>query len=342
MKKIGLIFCFLFLNVNAENFFWFSKNGSEELSLVSKEYVRNAQNNHWDLNTSIYYEKNTLFDDIKKCSEVKLLFRNPKSANIDQFYWIKKGKNKAVVIVPPYGSDFTAIKHLLAVFEDYDIFLYVYKKTPGSTLKKAYSFLTALSSKTFGDKVSEFCFLLSTGGFTYCFEKNLLEQYEEVIGFGQCYGSWILLHAQQQLVQAGQKGFDKFILDSCPVGTYELQNKFIKDPISIVSKGKKEGPFLLSYCTDSFLCRPFLKYVAQKICDDICIKTLLETITVPTLFIHGESDFLVTTNELKLMCGAVNCEKSYALITPYRHLVHSLKAKEVYCQTVNDFIEGRA
>lgn len=343
MKKISLILL-ISLNLNADNFFWFNQNGSGQLSLVSKEYVRNAQNEHACLNGSLPYQKNCTLDTIKAFCDMDCLFRDSEmeESETDRIYAFKRGFNKAVVIVPPYGSHFKDVKHLLAIFEGYDVFLFHYKDVPAQWYKEVYLFLNAFNKNVFSEKVEELLYLLmgsAVDGYLDFLEVRPLDKYDEVIGFGQCYGSWVLLHAQQWMMQQGYKGFDKLILDSCPFGTDALIDKFVHDPVSIASKGKKEGPYALSLITSSCVVKPGLKYISNKFCNKIAIQDVLKEINVPTLFIHGEGDFLVTTDEVKQMCSAVNHTESYVLITPYRHLVHSLKAKELYCQVVNDFIK---
>lgn len=338
-------FLLISLNLNADNFFWFNQNCSGQLSLVSKEYVCNAQNEHACLNGAFPYQKSCTLNTIRALCDMDCLFRNfeMEESETDRIYAFRRGFKKAVVIVPPYGSYFQNVKHLLAIFEGYDVFLFHYKDMPIQWYKKVYLFLNALNKDVFSKTVEELLYLLLESDSYAALNtshKSPLDSYDEVIGCGQCYGAWVLLHAQQCMTQQGYKGFDKLILDSCPFGTDALIDKFVNDPVSITSKGKTESPRVLSCVTSSCVVKPGLRYVSKKFCNKIVIRDVLKEITVPTLFIHGEGDFLVTTDELKQMCNAVNHSESYALITPYRHLVHSLKAKELYCQAVNNFIKG--
>ncbi len=334
MKKLSLLL--LVMTSIAANqgfdsrFQW--KTDSNPFQVVRKSARGEALLKHSWLNDSPYYNVFETKKAALACDNFKRVVFCVEQGSVAIGHFLKRNSDKVVVIVPPYGADIRHVVRFAGIFKEYDLLVLEYRTASRKGLfPQLYSFLTALSPDTLERGSKQVQLALS-----FLHGKN----YSEVIGCVQCYGSWLALLAQEECESKGDRGFDKLIVDSCPAGATELREKFIEDPVAVSTFGQRQGPSYLTTVTGSYLVKNFFMNVSSKLFAEVSIADVLKNITVPILFFHGSKDLLVDMNQFEKMYEAVGHTQKCSLLTPYKHLHHSLKSKELYRAMVLAFVEG--
>jgi hypothetical protein len=327
-----LIFLVSF-NLAAKNELFTWKTGCDSAKPVSESISSYAQKKHNWLNNSCFYQVFKTSNAIMDCDQApeKRTFLAQDGTTFTGYFFDRKS-DKVVMIVPPYGARAKHIMRYAGIFKEYDVLILEYRVSTNTCIPaQIYSFFSAPSTKNITNRQADIKQAL-----LWLQKRN----YIQVVGCAQCYGSWLTLYAQEALELAGKPGFDKLIIDSCPLGSRELCKKFIQDPVAVSTFGKREGPQWLTAVTGCYLMEKFWMTVTDPFYSDISIAKILKNISVPILFFHGRGDLLVDQEQFEVMYNAVDHEKKCALITPFKHLHHSLKAKELYREVTQQFIDG--
>lgn len=245
-------------------------------------------------------------------------------------YFFDRNSDRAVVCIPPWGAEIRDIVRLAGIFKEFDIILLEYKDSAtNKPLKLSPFFLKQDTIKNLGNTIDQ--------AFNWLTHKK---HYREIIGHGQCYGAWILLESQSN--PHNKAFFNKIILDSCPLSLYSIFENSYNNPRGIWSLGKKKSSY---YIKKILHYAPFLKTfytgILRLFFKDISAASLVSTIQVPILFIQGNEDYLVTPDQFKILYENVAHKDKSAFITPFKHLLHSLKSKELYRHHILDFINKK-
>lgn len=312
-KLLGLL---MMIGIQAqEQFLWLS--GSQSKHILSQQELDQVKKQYSFLNQSVYYARDL---QVVKDGYQELAFKDQENKQFKAYFFNRNAKN-TVLVVPPYQTSIDKMVHFAALFSDYNIVIVEYESG---------SIQQALSEQFLAKKRARV---------KQVFEWVQSQKYTKIIACGQCYGARLLLELQKQLQEENKPGFDLFIIDSCPAEAHELAEKFAKDPLSILTFGKRTTPDYLKMLLTFFPVQYCIKKYAQTCFNAQSLESLFKNITVPVLFFHGQKDNLITTKQFMQLYNVVPHENKYALITPYKHLHHSLKAKELYCQAINTFFQ---
>lgn len=319
----------LFLK-NTSNFYW--KIGNQDKAPIPKSILEHAHKKFSWLATSSYYQKYQSTDSVLEAfSHDVTLFTFTMSDDASfKAYYCNRSSNILVVVVPPYGAQMNDLIRFAGIFYDTDVLIVDYYQTPLYGLAgKVCSFLIAPTAQERKKRVKQL---------TQLFQTVQQQGYHEIIGAAQCYGAWVLLDTQVSLTESGTAGFDKLIIDSCPAGVLPLCEKWAEDPVAVATVGNRMGPFWLSLTTKLFY-YPLLASTSF-FYKDFFVEDLLVKITIPIMFVHNQQDLLVNDQEFDRMYQAVKHTRKCALISPFKHLHSSLKAKELYTEVVNQFVHN--
>lgn len=333
MKNFKLIMFFvIFSFVKSEegfNFSWIIAD--QEAVKIPQSVIGASKKKYSFLNDSSYYKK---YQTKKACLEafsdeiVESTFSVQN--NFFNTYYFNRSSSILVIVIPSYGGKLNDLIRFAGIFSNTDLLIIDYNEhSVINPFFPVYSFINAPTEFQRKSRVAQLINIL---------QEVKKQGYQEIIGASQCYGSWVVLDAQISLEASGCVGFDKLVIDSCPSGTAALLEKFIENPVTISTLGKMTGPSWVSAVT-KILYYP-VRAFAYCLYQDFSVNDFLGKIQVPVLFIHNQKDLLVTSEEFKQMYQSVNHANKASLLTDFKHLEASLKAKELYAEIVSHFIEG--
>jgi len=301
----------------------------DTINSLTFEQVHKIVSEHEWLNTSDFYtftNKHDLRLHFVEHTIEEVLFMCPSGKYVIKGYFFNRQSDKAVVCIPPFGAETKDIIRFAGVFNEYDVLLLEYRNASSSKPLSLSPFLLT----------PEAVIALAQGveqAFSWIAHRK---DYSTIIGHGQCYGAWILLEAQAS--GNNRLTFDKLIIDSCPLSLYSVFENMCTDPTSVLSLGKKQSSIWVKAPLKIPLLRKLLMKISTLLFSDIAIKHCVENISSPILFIHGTQDYLVNQKQFDTLFATAQDRQSAALITPFKHLHHSLKSKELYRHYVLSFI----
>lgn len=312
-KLLGLL---MMTGIQAqEHFLWLS--GSQSKHIFSEKEIMQIKEQYSFLNQSAYYIRDL---QAIKDQYQELVFKDQENKQFKAYFFNRNAKNM-VLVVPPYQTSIDKMVHFAALFSDYNIVIVEYESG---------SIQQALSEQFLAKKRARV---------KQIFEWVQSQKYTKIIACGQCYGARLLLELQKQLQEENKPRFDFFIIDSCPAEAHELAEKFIEDPVSVVTFGKRTTPGCIKLLLKFTPINYCMKKYAQSCFNAQSLASLFKNLSVPVLLFHGQQDRLISTEQFMQLYNVVPHENKKALITPYKHLYHSLKAKELYYQVINSFFE---
>lgn len=309
--------------------FYFKINDKEAQQLSFDDVHTITEQHNW-LNTSDYFTFTNKHDIRLHFTDQSIEtahFVCPNGKYTAEGFFFDRKSDTVVVCIPPLGAEARHSIKFAGIFKEYDVLILEYQNTEThKPLTTSPLLFTPHTIKMFGNTVEQ--------AFNWLTQKK---QYKMLIAHGQCYGAWILLESQAN--QHNKAFFNKIILDSCPLSLHTVFSNGYDNPSGVLSLGKKKSfsavQTILKYIP--LLKRTYNKLM-QSIFTEISAAALIQEIQVPVLFIHGSEDYLVTPEQFETLYKSVTHSDKSALITPYKHLYHGLKSKELYRHYILDFI----
>lgn len=308
---------------------FYYKSDTEEKQLSFAEVHAITLEHDW-LNTSDFYtvtNKHDLrlhFTD-HPVEEITFVCADP--SYILHGFFFNRTSDKVVICIPPFGAETKDIIQLAGVYHEYDVLLLEYKKKNKPFTISPFFFRPSTISMLAGAINQAFSWVTHR------------KTYKTTIAHAQCYGAWLLLETQSNTHNT--VFFDKIILDSCPLSLYALFENMSHDPISVMSIGKKESPSWMKKLFSFKLTQKIFVSFFQTLFTNISASALIKHIQAPILFITGSKDFLVHKDQFETLFNAVPHSHRHAFITPFKHLHHSLKSKELYRHYILNFVDGK-
>jgi hypothetical protein len=244
----------------------------------------------------------------------------------------ERGHQTLIVLSLGKGADLTECEHYAEyLIGDYDVLIFEYAWAPLNQWE-----LVRHTVNGFFTHNHEEVIAASRLG------RELQRQngYQQVIGMGECYSAFTCSKAQALRELAGEKLFDKLILDSCLVSLGDYVRSFIVDPVLMYDSLKGGFPNFLKPCT-KLLCaalnRP-INYLYRDVQGPIDVTRYLPHITVPVLFIRGANDPSISWESFENAWNSARAPKT-AFITPFQHANNFQYAgRPFYLYVVQNFI----
>ena len=311
MLKFQILFFLSCMSSLYSDFTFITKEGKTLLS--SDKIEKMERENEW-MNSSDYYTNPLQMID---CTGTYYPQRSNNYRKIPSKYITFKGfdhghffdrkSDKLVIVIPPFKACCKDIVRFAAIYKEYDILLL----SSGSdiTIKKALAW--AYHERT----------------------------YTTVIGSALCYGAINTLKVQKEYEQLHKKAFDILVIDSCPSSYKDMLYNIGINPVGVISFGTYDSPWLLKKITDLSFVRKVLSCITFPLSYLTCLADYIKNITIPILYVVGREDYLVTEKQFIGYFNASQHPLSSALVTPFRHIRHSLKCKEIYRLVVKKYIE---
>lgn len=334
-----LALLFSTLNLDSKNNFqggymeFYFKINHDEPNKLSFNDVHSIFTQHSWLDTSDYFTLTNKHDirlHLTDHAIEHVTFHSHDGKYNAEGYFLDRQSDTVILCIPPFGAEIRNIIHLAGIFKEYDILLLEYQNA------KTHKPLTLSPLMLKPHTISMLSNTIQQA-FTWLTHRK---SYTHIIAHGQCYGAWILLESQAN--EHNKAFFNKIILDSCPLSLHSIFKNAYNNPRGVLSLGKKESH---SFTKKILHYLPFLKYFytafTTSFFDDISAAALISHIQVPILFITGTQDYLVTPEQFQELYTSVTHNNKSAFITPFKHLLHSLKSKELYRHYVLDFINKK-
>lgn len=312
------------------NMEFYYKTNEDKPQQLSFNDVHAISTQHSWLDTSDYYTFTNKHDVRLHFTDHTIehaTFMCPSGEYSAEGFFFDRKSDTVVICIPPFGAETRNSIPLAGIFKEYDVLILEFKNTKThKPLKLSPFFLKPDTIKMFSNTIEQ--------AFAWLTHKKI---YHQIIGHGQCYGAWILLESQAN--SHNKAFFNKIILDSCPLSLYSIFHNAYSNPRGVLSLGKtKSANFIQSIMNNI----PFLKRIYTSIMTtlftDISAAALLKHVQVPVLFINGTEDYLVTPEQFDTLYTSVTHNDKSAFITPFKHLRHKLKSKELYRHYILDFI----
>ncbi|MFH1644163.1 MAG: hypothetical protein ABIA74_03240 [bacterium] len=172
-----------------------------------------------------------------------------------------------------------------------------------------------------------------------------LKKYENIIGFGPCYGAFVLAKAQGIKEANNEKLFDKLILyESWPNGKAFIE-KYAKDPGIAINHQKHSYCANLTLCKNGHLKKLFL-WIIQTFfeinCDKLNLVPYLQNIkNTPVLLLHATNDIIVSNEEFEVVFNSLATQNKQAVFFPCTHSRSHVWEKEVFAYVCNEFIYAK-
>lgn len=343
MKYLRFISCLLFIFgskvLKADSVFdggnvmefYFKINDNEAQQLHFDDVHKITLEHEW-LNTSDYFTFTNKHDVRLHFTEHDIEtahFTSPDGKYIANAFFFDRNSDTVIVCIPPLGGEARNSIKFAGIFKEYDVVILEFKKTKNQKpINLAPSSLNPFTIKMLSNIIEQ--------TFTWLTHKK---NYQSLIGHGQCYGAWILLQAQVN--QNNKAFFNKLILDSCPLSLYSVFNNFFSNPSGILSLGRKDSPNILRKIMNIIPFKSFYQTILESMFLNISAAGLIQEVQVPILLIHGNNDYLVTPEQFESLYQSITHPDKSAFITPFKHLSHSLKSKELYRHYILDFIRKK-
>ena len=312
--------------------FYFRVNDNEAKQLTFDD-VHTITTKHGWLNTSDYFTFTNKHDIRLHFTDQTIEtvhFNCPNGKYTAEGFFFDRKSDTVILCIPPFGAEARHSIKFAGIFKDYDILILEYKNLHNNTpLSLSPTFFRPDTIKMFSNTIEQ--------AFNWLTHKK---EYRTIIAHGQCYGAWILLESQAN--PHNKAFFNKIILDSCPLSLHTIFSNAYHNPRGVLSLGKKKSLSVIRAILNNI---PFLKTIyttiAHSLFTEISAAALIKEVQVPILFVHGSEDYLVTPEQFELLYNSVSHNDKSALITPFKHLHHGLKSKELYHHYILDFINKK-
>jgi pimeloyl-ACP methyl ester carboxylesterase len=227
--------------------------------------------------------------------------------------FFNRNSDKLIFFGHGFGGSKEWYKSRGYLFSDYDVVLFDYRwKNINAFLSKISIILHPFRESLFREKDDVKAVLK---------EVKSKKQYKEVIGFGECYSSFVFAALQSEAEQEDNMVFDKLIMDSSWLSLVDFSRQLALDPcVPCHHNSALEAPNwirkilkfkVVNYCINKFF---------ETLAPDISIeKDLCKIKNTSILFLHGSNDRLVPMETFKKIWNATKCHK-VALITPFEHV----------------------
>jgi hypothetical protein len=167
------------------------------------------------------------------------------------------------------------------------------------------------------------------------------KNYTTVVGLGQCYSCFHLIKLQSERVRHyGHGPFTHLILDSAWFSLRALAKRICFDPLLPINPKHGGAPFYIRWITNSMLCKNLIIDLVFMFVKNISIKSYLDTVGIPVLFIHGSNDLFVPRKDFQKIWESANRKNRAVLFTPFEH-VSNLRNKKMYCAIVEAFVSNK-
>jgi hypothetical protein len=164
------------------------------------------------------------------------------------------------------------------------------------------------------------------------------KKYEKIIGFGECYSTFLLTKIQADNVEAsGQGPFTHLILDSCWHSLISFTESVCNDPFLPFNSQDGGAPWLLKKIMNSPIIKWPLLEILFAFVDNVSVEEHLPKINLPILFVYGDNDIFVSKDHFESIWNAARKDTRAVLLTPYRH-ADNLHNKPVYKFICEQFI----
>lgn len=169
-----------------------------------------------------------------------------------------------------------------------------------------------------------------------------LKNYENIIGFGPCYGAFILAKAQGIKEANNEKLFDKLILYECWPDALALLEKYAKDPGLTINQQKHSCCANLAIFKNGHLQKILIWILQRPLGVDLNNYNLvshLENIkNTPVLLLHATNDLIVLNEEFDIVFNSLATLNKLVVFFPCGHTRSHVREKEVFAYVCNEFI----
>lgn len=238
-------------------------------------------------------------------------------------------KNRVIVLGQGFFCDSSAMEqfmHLLG--PEFDYILFDYRWTNITSFALTPSIYTCPLKKIFYDELEE---IQAVHTFLTA-HKN----YNEIIGLGQCYSSFLFVMAQALYQKENSPFFSRLILDSCWYSLMEFVRNVEKDPW-LIANPQKGGPSWIQHLAASYALRGTIKTLTRWLPDFLIKDYASQLKTTPTLFIHGMKDKLISIESFAQLWHSVKAPKS-VIFTPHSH-AKNMQPDGIMIQACKTFLQ---
>jgi len=312
--------------------FYFRVNDNETKQL-SFDDVHTITTQHSWLNTSDFFtftNKHDIRLHFTDHTIETVHFTCPNGKYTAEGFFFDRKSDTVILCIPPFGAEARHSIKFAGIFKDYDVLILEYKYSQThKPISLSPSLFRPHAIKMFSNTIEQ--------AFSWLAHRKT---YRTIVAHGQCYGAWILLETQAN--PHNKAFFNKIVLDSCPLSLHTIFDNAYNNPRGVLSLGKKKSLSIIRAILNHI---PFLKRLynatVQALFTEISAAALVKEVQVPILFVHGTDDYLVTPEQFEVLYSSVTHNDKSALITPFKHLYHGLKSKELYHHYILDFINKK-
>lgn len=261
-------------------------------------------------------------------------------------YFFDRGQNTVLVTGPGLWKNAESLAYFSNWFTDYDLFILDPRwEDTNNFLHSAYNQFKTLKnlnlSKIFQTVLLELIEIQVDDVTAVLKWLNSYKDYDQKYAKGICYSSWMFIATQKKhQYSRPDLAFDKMILNSCGLSIEGFIDNIIantKEALGTSPDAVHPG-FVQQILGNSTIMSSLMK-CARMIAPDFAITDYLSEITdTPLLFIHGQSDQLITYEDrFKTLWKSAQIAHKAAFITPFDHAANDMNA-EIYKKVVDTFI----
>ncbi|MDQ5940954.1 MAG: uncharacterized protein QG632_680 [Candidatus Dependentiae bacterium] len=253
-------------------------------------------------------------------------------------------RNSSTLLV--VGAGFTNYREQMApmgdLFSDYDVLFYDYRGHgfkerqwhKPKTWRSPSEILIGIDRKTVRLGLSE-----EKDVFAIVSQACRMKKYTNVVGLGLCYSGLILI----KTAALHPNLFTKLIVDGCWFSLRDAVDILSKDP-GMMPRPQRHSKWEHNWLVQQRWFQKSVVWLAERIFNlDFNTVSVLDYApllreNMPILFIHGKDDIMIPREKFEILFHATNCRQKTAFITDIPHVWNHLKAKELYKEVIETFI----
>ena len=178
--------------------------------------------------------------------------------------YLNRNKSRLVISATGFGHTRKAVAPIAELFDNCDILFVNYwamdkegKYTSDNEVKP--SFIQNNFSHRFERDSNDIKAAL------HYIDINFEDRYQEIIGFGKCFGTYVITKAQAELEEENRRSFDKLILDSPWLSVHKVAKKIALDPYLSCNLQNGGAPNIIKYFTQYKAVRNFFIVLTENV-----------------------------------------------------------------------------